>query len=101
MPGIAQQQIVACHQHDEDADPRRCFQRTHAGEQERRQRQAKQDGSSKPVRIRERGRSPEIRFVSIYFAFTTGIMPCGRHIRMAVISAMLEISASLGSRKAM
>ena len=98
---IAQQQIIRGHQHNEDTDARRRIHRAHARKQERGQRQTDQDHDQQGGEQRRAGGvAGEQGLEHHYFAFTTGIMPIGRHIRMATMRAMLEISAALGSRKA-
>ena len=45
------------------------------------------------------GVTPKAARGGIHYLLVTGYTPCGRHSRMATISAMLEKSATLGTRK--
>jgi len=46
------------------------------------------------------GEAPnEARSLGVLHLSVTGYTPCGRHNRMATISAMLENKATLGTRK--
>ena len=95
--GVAEQQIVAGHQHDEDQDLRRDVKRLRAGKNEGRERQSKQDrqqdgqqhAAARQV-VGQQARDHRL---------VTGKRPCGRHSRIDAISRMLENSATFGARK--
>ena len=96
--GVAEQQVVARHQHDKDAHLGRRL-RPARPEQERRKRERRQD--QRQHHAQHRGcaaRSPDSSVLSSPHRLATGYSPCGRHIRIITISTMLETSATLGAR---
>ena len=99
--GVAQQQVEARRQHDEDADLGGDVQRLGAGEQEGRDRQAQHDGHQQhgePAAARQVVGEERAQHG---YLLATGKRPCGRHSRIIAISRMLEPSATLGARKPM
>ena len=97
---VTQEQIITGHQHDKDADPGSGINSAHAGKQKWCQCQTDQN-AAEDQRQWQGTRHIAREKRADHFAFTTGIMPIGRHIRMVTIRAILEMRAALGSIKAM
>ena len=96
--GVAQHDVVARGQHDEDADALRHAQRLGAGEQERGAQQGEEGDGQQDRQDAAAGAVAGKDAIQAH-DFTRGNRPRGRHSRIATISRMLEPSASLGSRK--